>query len=419
MTVITNEDCVPERRADPGSRVVAPHAMPGLDRWTRAAFRMLAAIAVGRLTLVLPNGREAAFDSGVPGPDAIVRLRDLAAIKRFILGGDLAFAEAYMDGTVDSPDPVAVVELFVRNKNALNQGNPQGLIRVLVRRIVHWLNGNTRRGSRRNIAYHYDLGNAFYERWLDPSMTYSAARFEGSRQTLEAAQIAKYRRMAEMLQLRPGQRVLEIGCGWGGFAVYAAQQFDVEVHGITLSNEQHAYAVERARRAGVDDRVSFEIRDYRDVDGRFDAIVSIEMFEAVGKSFWTRFFAQLHDRLVDGGRAALQVITISEAGFEDYRASPDFIQRYIFPGGMLPTRRHLHELGQAQGMRVDAEEAFGLDYARTLAGWRTRFLAQWPEIEPLGFDARFRRMWDYYLAYCEGGFRGGHIDVCQIAYVRP
>lgn len=419
MTVTTNGDYARERSTDSGIRLAVPHAMPGLNRWTRAAFRMLAGIAVGRLTVVLPDGRSAAFDSGTPGPDATVRLRDLGAIKRFILGGDLAFAEAYMDGAIESPDPVAVVELFVHNKNALNQGNPQGLIRVMARRIVHWLNGNTRRGSRRNIAYHYDLGNAFYARWLDPSMTYSAARFEGSQQNLEAAQIAKYRRMAEKLQLQPGQRVLEIGCGWGGFAVYAAQEFGVEVHGITLSSEQRAYAVERAREAGVDDRVSFEIRDYRDLEGRFDAIASIEMFEAVGRSFWTRFFAQLHDRLVDGGRAALQVITISEAGFDDYRASPDFIQRYIFPGGMLPTRRHLRELGQAQGMRVDAEEAFGLDYARTLAEWRVRFLEKWPEIEPLGFDERFRRMWDYYLAYCEGGFRGGHIDVCQIAYVRP
>jgi cyclopropane-fatty-acyl-phospholipid synthase len=331
MTVTTNGDYARERSTDSGIRLAVPHAMPGLNRWTRAAFRMLAGIAVGRLTVVLPDGRSAAFDSGTPGPDATVRLRDLGAIKRFILGGDLAFAEAYMDGAIESPDPVAVVELFVHNKNALNQGNPQGLIRVMARRIVHWLNGNTRRGSRRNIAYHYDLGNAFYARWLDPSMTYSAARFEGSQQNLEAAQIAKYRRMAEKLQLQPGQRVLEIGCGWGGFAVYAAQEFGVEVHGITLSSEQHAYAVERAREAGVDDRVSFEIRDYRDLEGRFDAIASIEMFEAVGRSFWTRFFAQLHDRLVDGGRAALQVITISEAGFDDYRASPDFIQRYIFP----------------------------------------------------------------------------------------
>lgn len=379
---------------------------------------MLEGLTVGRLTVILPDGREVSFDSTAPGPDAVLRLHDPGVTRRFILGGHLAFAEAYMDGAVESPDPVAVVELFERNKYAFNQGNPDGLVRVLVRRVLHWLNANNRRGSRRNAAYHYDLGNAFYAQWLDPSMTYSGAVFDATQQDLEAAQAAKNRRIAEKLHLRPDQRVLEIGCGWGGFAVDAARDFGVEVLGITLSREQHAYAVERAQRAGVADRVRFEIRDYREVAGEFDAIAAIEMFEAVGEAYWPRFFTQLRDRLVTGGRAALQVITIAEDGFDDYRANPDFIQRYIFPGGMLPTRRHLHALGEAQGLRVDAEEAFGPDYARTLAVWRARFLANWPVIESQGFDARFRRMWDYYLAYCEGGFRGGCIDVRQIAYVR-
>jgi len=379
---------------------------------------MLEGLAVGRLTVVLPDGREVAFDSSAPGPDAVLRLHDLGVTRRFILGGHLAFAEAYMDGAVDSPDLVAVVELFERNKYAFNQGNPDGLLRVQVRRFLHWLNGNTRRGSRRNAAYHYDLGNAFYAQWLDPSMTYSSAVFDGKERDLETAQAAKYRRMAEKLRLRPGQRLLDIGCGWGGFAIYAAKEAKVDVVGITLSQEQHGYAVERAHRAGVADRVHFEIRDYRDVTGQFDAIAAIEMFEAVGQPYWTAFFKQLHDRLVAGGYAALQVITIREDGFDDYRSNPDFIQRYIFPGGMLPTRRHLHALGQAHGLNVDAEEALGADYARTLAYWRARFLANWPVIEAQGFDVRFRRMWDYYLAYREGGFRGGHIDVRQIAYVR-
>lgn len=392
--------------------------LAGLDRWTRAAFGLLDGLTVGRLTVVLADGRAVPFDSGAPGPDAVLRLHDPAVTRRFILGGHLAFAEAYMDGAVESPDLVAVVELFERNKYAFNQGNPNSLFRIAARRLLHWLNTNNRRGSRRNAAYHYDLGNAFYAQWLDPSMTYSSAVFEDPDSTLEIAQAAKHRRMAETLNLRPGQRLLDIGCGWGGFAVHAAQECGAEVVGITLSREQHGYAIERARRAGVADRVRFEILDYRDVTGQFDAISAIEMFEAVGEAYWTPFFKQVHDRLVPGGRAALQVITIAEDGFEDYRANPDFIQHYIFPGGMLPTRRHLRELGEAQGLRIDAEEAFGGDYARTLANWRTRFLAQAPEIERQGFDARFRRMWDYYLAYCEGGFRGGFIDLRQIAYVR-
>ncbi|GHD40468.1 cyclopropane-fatty-acyl-phospholipid synthase [Thalassobaculum fulvum] len=390
----------------------------GLDRWTRAAFRLLSGIAVGRLTVVLADGRAARFEGPLEGPEATLRLRDPGAVRRFMLGGDLAFAEAYMDGAVDCPDPAALVELYVRNQDALGRTALGGLAQTLLRRVRHWFNANTRRGSRRNIAYHYDLGNAFYRRWLDPSMTYSAARFRDPGQSLEAAQEAKYRQLADMLDLRPGQRVLEIGCGWGGFAEVAARDYGVEVLGVTLSREQHAYAVERIAKAGLADRVTFEIRDYRDVEGSFDRIASIEMFEAVGERYWSRFFGLLRDRLAGGGRAALQVITIAEERFAGYRASPDFIQRYIFPGGMLPTRRHLHDLGAAHGLRVAGEDRFGLDYARTLAEWRERFLAEWPAIEPLGFDDRFRRMWEYYLAYCEGGFRGGQIDVCQIAYAR-
>jgi len=390
----------------------------GLDRWTRAAFRLLSGIAVGRLTVILADGRTAHFEGTLDGPQATLRLNEPAAVRRFMLGGDLAFAEAYMDGAVECPDPATLVELYVRNQDALGRTALGSAAQALLRRLRHWFNANTRRGSRRNIAYHYDLGNAFYARWLDPSMTYSAARFRQPGQSLEAAQEAKYRQFADMLELRPGQRVLEIGCGWGGFAEVAARDYGVEVLGVTLSREQHAYAVERIARAGLADRVRFEIRDYRDVAGSFDRIASIEMFEAVGERYWDRFFGLLGDRLAEGGRAALQVITIAEDRFAGYRASPDFIQRYIFPGGMLPTRRHLHDLGAAHGLQVDGEDRFGLDYARTLAAWRERFLAEWPAIEPLGFDDRFRRMWEYYLAYCEGGFRGGQIDVCQIAYAR-
>lgn len=395
-----------------------PARLSGLDAWTRTVFGLLERLAVGRLSVVLPDGRQVAFDSGAPGPDAAIRLHDSRVVKRFLVGGHLAFAEAYMDGALDSPDMVAVIELFERNKVVFNQGNPDGLLRILTRRVLHWLNRNTRRGSSRNIAFHYDLGNAFYALWLDPSMTYSSAVFDEGVVDLEAAQQAKYRRIASRLGLRAGRRVLDIGCGWGGFAVHAAREHGGEVLGVTLSREQHAYAVERAERCGLAGRVRFEVRDFRDVSGQFDAICSIEMFEAVGEAYWPHFFRQLRDRLRPGGRAALQVITIAEEGFEDYRANPDFIQRYIFPGGMLPTRRHIVDLAAAHGLRIETEDAFGLDYARTLAAWRERFRVNWPRIEALGFDARFRRMWEYYLAYCEGGFRGGFIDVRQIFLVR-
>jgi len=402
------QSAAPPDRSTPG----------GLDPWTRTAFAMLDGLAVGRLTVVLPDGRPAVFGGRAPGPDATLHLHGPGIAKRFLLGGHLAFAEAYMDGAVTSPDPVAVVELFERNKHALNQGNPDSVLRRLTRRFLHWLNDNSRRGSRRNATRHYDLGNAFYAQWLDPSLTYSSALFDDDGQDLETAQAVKNRRIADQLALRPGQRILDIGCGWGTFALQAARDHDVEVLGITLSRAQHAHAVERARRERMDGRVRFEIRDYRDVTGRFDAIASIEMFEAVGEAHWDGFFQRLRDRLAEGGRAAMQVITMDEDGFEDYRANPDFIQRYIFPGGMLPTRRHLHALADRHGLEVEAEAAFGADYARTLAHWRARFHATWPEIERQGFDARFRRMWDYYLAYCEGGFRGGCIDVRQLTFVR-
>ena len=402
-----------------GTADVQAGELTGLDPWTRTAFGLLGRLGVGRLSVTLADGRRAVFDSGAPGPQAELHLRHRSVVKRFLVGGHLAFAEAYMDGAVESPDIVAVIELFERNKYIFNQGNPNGLLRILTRRVLHWLNRNSRLGSSRNVAFHYDLGNDFYALWLDPSMTYSSAIFADDAQDLEAAQATKNRRLAAELGLRPGQRLLDIGCGWGGFAIHAARTHDVEVLGITLSREQRDYAVDRVDREGLSAQVWIELRDFRDTVGQFDAIASIEMFEAVGEAYWPDYFRMLRDRLKPGGRAALQVITIAEDGFEDYRANPDFIQRYIFPGGMLPTRRHLMDLAATHGLRLETEEAFGAHYARTLACWRRRFHANWPRIESQGFDARFRRMWDYYLAYCEGGFRGGFIDVRQISFVRP
>ncbi len=400
------------------SQPLARIDLSGLDNWTRRGMALLARLAIGRLTVVLPDGRQATFEGREPGPSATVRLRSTGVVRRFMLGGDLGFAEAFIDGAADSPDLPALIELFCRNKAAIEHHTRAHPLAKLLRRALHLLNRNSRSGSRRNIRFHYDLGNAFYERWLDPSMTYSSALFDGEHQDLQAAQEAKYRRMAQDLELKPGDRVLEIGCGWGGFAEVAARDYGAHVHGITLSTEQLAYARERAAKAGLSDRMTFDLRDYRDVEGRYDAIASIEMFEAVGESYWPTFFSSVADRLNPGGRAALQIITIDAASFDDYRRHPDFIQRYIFPGGMLPTREHVLDHAGRAGLSHRDEQAFGLDYARTLAEWRDRFLAAWPEIEALGFDDRFRRMWLYYLAYCEGGFRSGNIDVRHFAFQR-
>ena len=400
------------------SSPLARFDLSGLDGWTRRGMKLLTRLAIGRLTVELPDGRQVTFEGREPGPSATVRLKTTGVVKRFMTGGDLGFAEAFIEDEAESPDLTALVELFCRNKAAIQHHTRAHPLAKLARRIFHLLNRNSKSGSRRNISYHYDLGNAFYERWLDPSMTYSSALFDGSQQDLEAAQHAKYHRLARELALEPGHRVLEIGCGWGGFAEVAARDYGAHVHGITLSREQLVYAQKRAVEAGLADRMTFEMRDYRDVAGSYDAIASIEMFEAVGEKYWPAFFSTVADRLKSGGRAALQIITIDPESFDDYRRNPDFIQRYIFPGGMLPTREHVLDHAAGAGLMQKDEFGFGLDYARTLAEWRERFLGSWPEIAQLGFDDRFKRMWLYYLAYCEGGFRSGNIDVRQFAFQR-
>ena len=383
--------------------------------WTRVVLLMLKAVRMGELHLQTPNGQLHIIKGAEPGPKAHLLLRSDAVCRHLLLGGDLRFGEDYMDGAWDTPDLTALLAFGAANRNALAKALDGTRLGRFMKTLGHFSNRNTKSGSRRNIAHHYDIGNAFYGKWLDPSMTYSSAVFEPGEEDLEPAQRRKYRRIADMLQLEPGQTVLEIGCGWGGFASVAAREYGARVVGLTLSQEQHDYATERAKREGIADKVSIELCDYRDVDGRFDHIASIEMFEAVGEQYWPVFFDQVKARLTDTGRAAMQIITINDRDFEAYRRNPDFIQKYIFPGGMLPSEARLTDHFDASGLECVANDGFGIDYARTLAIWRERFLARWPEIAPLGFDERFRRMWEYYLCYCEGGFRAGLIDVRQIA----
>jgi len=379
----------------------------------------LARLECGSLQVQLGEFAPFTLRGSDPGPAASILVRRPGAIlRRLFWRGDLGFAEAFMAGEWDSPNPAKLLELFARNRAALAaSGSRHGIAQMLVG-ARHWLNRNTRRGSRRNIAAHYDLGNDFYAQWLDPSMTYSAAVFEPGDALVEAQQ-RKYRRMLNLINPAPGAHILEIGCGWGGFAEHAAR-LGYRVTGITLSAEQLAYARERIARAGLQDRVSLELRDYRDLDGEFDHIVSIEMFEAVGQAYWPGYFETLHARLRPGGRAALQVITIDEARFDAYATNPGgFIQTYIFPGGMLPTKRHLRDLAAGSGLSVGGEIAFGEDYADTLARWHCSFGRRTDWLEQHGYDARFRRMWRYYLAFCEAGFRAGQIDVVQTVLHRP
>lgn len=393
-------------------------SIPGLPRLARLAFRLALRLKRGSLTVELPDGRRLLFAGPEPGPDATMVVHDFALGRRMVIHGHLGAADAFLEGMWDSPDMTAFLELFARNREAFDADRLGSPLSFWVDRIRHLLRRNSRHGAKRNIHAHYDLGNAFYRRWLDPTMTYSSARFAHPGQDLSAAQINKYRSLAERIDLRPEHDLLEIGSGWGGFAEFAAGEIGCKVTGITISKEQLEFARARIDAKGLGDRVEIRYQDYRDVSERFDRIASIEMFEAVGEQYWPAYFGKIRDCLKPGGKAGLQIITIDDAAFGAYRKGVDFIQRYIFPGGMLPSPSALKDQVARAGLDWAGNLDFGLDYAETLAQWRGRFAKAWPEIQRLGFDERFRRMWEYYLAYCEAGFRAGNIDVKQITLTR-
>lgn len=381
-----------------------------LKPWQAPLRSLLARVEAGRLALTLPDGQRMEAVGTTPGPRAELHLHRWRAAWRMLWQGDLGLALAYRDGDWSTPDLTALLSFGLANEKALGAVTDAHGPGRWLSRLLHRANANTRRGSRHNIAAHYDLGNGFYEHWLDDSMLYSSAMYPSDDASLEAAQAHRLNRIIDLLDVRPGQRVLEIGCGWGTLATALAQR-GVEVVGVTLSTEQLAFARARAAHRGVAHRVDLRLQDYRDVGGQFDRVVSIEMIEAVGEAYWPLYFTTLGQRLKPGGTAVLQAITINEQHFDHYRASPDFIQRCIFPGGMLPTPERMASHAQRAGLAFNTEDRFGTDYARTLAEWRRRFLAEWPSIEALGFDLRFQRLWTYYLSYCEAGFLAGRVDV--------
>ena len=375
-------------------------------------------IRTGSLDITLPGGERHTISGDDPGPEATVVVHRWRTLRRLAFGGRIGLAEAYMDGDWDSPDLVPVIELAVRNRGLADSGIRPSTAARLLHWLRHSLRANTLSGSRKNIAYHYDLGNAFYERWLDSTMTYSSAIYAMPDQSLDEAQRNKCRQLLDRMGATNDDHVLEIGCGWGGFAILAAKERGVKITGIPLSQEQHDLAAARVQSEGLAERVRIEMRDYRDISETYDHVASIEMLEAVGERYWPVFFSKVFDSLKSGGRAALQVITIDDRHFESYRRSADFIQTYVFPGGMLPSPSALQREVAEAGLKWHSDSGFGQDYAKTLRNWRERFEEKWAEIEPLGFDERFRRMWRFYLAYCEGGFRAASIDVKQLALVK-
>ncbi len=373
----------------------------------------------GSVTVTFPNGKTRTYGSPGTGQHASIRLRNFDVVSKTLRRGTVGFAQSYIDGDVEVDDLTALFRYFVQNRNVLDGGKSSWYGRAAQDIAYHLSRSNSKEGSKKNISEHYDLGNDFYSEWLDPSMTYSSAYYSEADLTLEQAQVEKYRKVADMAGLKPGQTVLEIGCGWGGFAETAARDYQAQVYGITLSAEQLKFANERMKRHGLDHLAKLHFEDYRDTQGQFDHVASIEMIEAVGEEHWPSYFRTVHDRLKPGGTAAIQAITIAEEDFDDYRARPDFIQRFIFPGGMLLTKSAMREQGEKVGLVLDTFECFRLSYARTLALWRERFLDRWSEIKKLGYSEEFRRKWVYYLSYCEAGFAEGSIDVGIYQYRRP
>lgn len=375
-------------------------------------------VSEGELVLRFANGVERSASAARDGAKAVFDVTHSRVFRRLLLGGEIGVAESYIDGDWTSPDLASVFEFAARNMSKLT-GTLAGLAPLKwARNFVHRFNSNTKKGSRKNIAAHYDLGNEFYSQWLDPTMTYSSALFDDVEMTLEDAQRNKWQKLAQILELKPGHRVLEIGCGWGGFAMFIAREYGCRVTGITLSKEQCAFAKKVAAEAGLSDLIDIQLTDYRDIQGSFDRIASIEMFEAVGQEHWPTYFRVIRERLKPGGIAALQIITIEDSRFDQYRHTADFLQLYIFPGGLLPSPSALHNAVVKQGLEFEVVRTFAKSYAETLRRWRDVFDANWPTIAPLGFDERFKRTWDYYLASCEGGFRAGYIDVGQFRLTR-
>ena len=375
--------------------------------------RLLPRDVAGGITLTLPSGKRHRLGYDRTGITCDLHLRNFRPVWSAMRRGAVGFAESYMAGDIDSSDITAVMRFYIQNRDALDKAASPVFSKSITDRIFHLMRANTRAGSKRNISAHYDLGNDFYTLWLDPTMSYSSALFEGGTASLEAAQVAKYDLVLDALALEARGRILEIGCGWGGFAEVAAARGH-HVTGLTISREQLDYARQR-----LGDKAEIRFQDYRDTTECFDAIASIEMIEAVGEANWPTYFGVLRDRLKPGGAAAVQAITIDEALYPDYRAKADFIQRYIFPGGMLPTREILAQQAKRAGLQFETVKLFGRDYARTLAMWRERFEAAWASVSALGFDEAFRRRWRYYLCYCEAGFSEGAIDVGVYRFRRP
>ena len=390
-----------------------------LPRYFSAVYEMLADLSCGRLDIVLPDGRVFRADGEKPGPVAELRVHNADLFARLIREGDLGFCDAYLDEWWSTPDLQAFMDLVHRGNEAIYDGFPGMTLVRAYEQLRFWLQRNHREQAKKNISYHYDLGNDFYKLWLDETMTYSSAIFKTGQESTENAQIAKYASMVDQMGAQPGDHILEIGCGWGGFAEYAARERGLKVTGLTISQEQFNYAKDRIEKAGLSDHVTFKLQDYRDETGTYDGIASIEMFEAVGEKYWPVYFSTVRDRLKPGRNATLQIITVADRRWPVYKRGVDFIQKYIFPGGMLPCPRVLRDQVEKSGLAIERSIEFGSSYDLTLRRWHETFNERWDQVAAMGFDNRFRRMWNFYLTSCASAFDSASVDVTQITVSRP
>jgi cyclopropane-fatty-acyl-phospholipid synthase len=391
----------------------------GLPRYFAQVFKMLSKMEAGRLDITLSDGRTFRVEGAKPGPVAEVTIHDSDVFARLIREGELGFSDAYLEGHWSTPDLRAFMDLVHMGSETAYDGFTGKFLVQAYERLRFWLHRNNRKQAKKNISYHYDLGNDFYALWLDDTMTYSSAIFETGQESLERAQTAKYASMVDEMGVKPGDHVLEIGCGWGGFAEYAAKERGLRVTGLTISQEQLRFAQQRIEKAGISDLVDLKLQDYRDEQGQYDGIASIEMFEAVGQKYWPVYFDTVRDRLKPGAQATLQIITVGDHRWDYYKNGVDFIQKYIFPGGMLPSPTILRQQIDQAGLNVVRSKEFGKSYDLTLRRWFDTFNDKWDQISEMGFDERFRRMWNYYLTACGAAFDTGNCDVTQITIAKP
>jgi len=390
-----------------------------LPRYFAQVMGMASSLRFGRIDFILPDGRHFRAEGAQPGPVAELQVHNSDLFARLIREGDLGFCDAYLDGWWSTPDLQAFMDFIHADNEDVYDGFPgMGLVRRY-EQLRFWLQRNSKQQARKNISYHYDLGNDFYGLWLDETMSYSSALFTDPQQSMEAAQTEKYKSMVDEMGVQPGDHVLEIGCGWGGFAEYAAAERGLHVTCLTISEEQFKYAVDRIEKAGLSDKVTFKLQDYRDEKGMYDGIASIEMFEAVGEKYWPVYFETVRERLKPGKTATFQIITVAHRRWKVYKRGVDFIQKYIFPGGMLPSPVVLREQIERAGLAVEKSVEFGKSYDITLRRWHETFNDKWDQIAAMGFDERFRRMWNFYLTSCAATFDSGNCDVTQITVRKP